>query len=445
MSSDERNEALYSWGDLYKEYEKIGHYKDITYSLSAFEKYFCAKQNVKVSIPMIPSFSVCGSFSLNQNGHFSVDFAELDFYQDPRIYRMTFDIILYFEEGEVIRSPDCFFTSNPLYTVLQSRGRIQLNKLFKTGLTNRQWYRSIIPLPNNIELSWDYLIESFPILIENQCSKSIIMHGLIEFTHDDQTYQIFHIPRESKQYSKFIIIDCLTKIELDSYISITTSILYSIGFFTSTDLTDCSRFIVSSDTEDFREVSFVSAYAGSGNEKRMGFSQLISPGQVSRSLAEYDEWSLKHKEVSVCTLNRLINELETNRNCNKIIYDLLINCSNVSALKVTQLFTSIESARKWDEKTKEENSKSKIDKRTKKHILKEMRTVIENERYASILSEDEKTSILQRLPEIFRIPNSRELENIFINNGIALKGYEKRIISSRNIFLHGEVKFQEIC
>ena len=144
MSSDERNEALYSWGDLYKEYEKIGHYKDITYSLSAFEKYFCAKQNVKVSIPMIPSFSVCGSFSLNQNGHFSVDFAELDFYQDPRIYRMTFDIILYFEEGEVIRSPDCFFTSNPLYTVLQSRGRIQLNKLFKTGLTNRQWYRSII-------------------------------------------------------------------------------------------------------------------------------------------------------------------------------------------------------------------------------------------------------------------------------------------------------------
>jgi hypothetical protein len=128
-----------------------------------------------------------------------------------------------------------------------------------------------------------------------------------------------------------------------------------------------------------------------------------------------------------------------------IYHDLLINCSNVSALKVTQLFTSIESARKWDEKTKEENSKSKIDKRTKKHILKEMRTVIENERYASILSEDEKTSILQRLPEIFRIPNSRELENIFINNGIALKGYEKRIISSRNIFLHGEVKFQEIC
>lgn len=443
MSSDGRNgtEAPYSWEDLYKEYEKIGHYKDITHSLREFERYFSAKQNVKVTIPMIPSFSVCGSFSLNQTGHFSVDFAELDFYQDLRIYHMTFDVILYFEEGELILAPDCFFTSNPLYAVLQYRGRIQLNRLFKKGFTNRQWYRSIIPLPKNIELSWEYLIESFPVLIEKQESKSIRIRNLIEFTHDGQIFQIFHVPSESNQYSKFIFIDCLTKMELDSYIRKTTSILYSIGFFTSTDLTDCSRFIVSSDTEDFREVSFTSAYAGSGNEKTMGFSQLISPGQVSRSLAEYDKWSLKHKEVSVCTLKRLINELETNRSCNKIIYDLLINCSNVSTLKVTQLFTSIESARKWDEKTKEENTKSKIDKKTKKHILKEMRTVIENERYASILSEDEKASILQRLPEIFRIPNSRELENIFINNGIALKEYEKRIVSSRNIFLHGEVKF----
>ena len=155
-------------------------------------------QKVKVQISQIPSFNEEGSLSFNQNGFFFIDLPVEGLVHDMKIFKITFDVILYFEDGNCIESSDCFFITNSLQAFFQGRGQILLNGLVSRSSSDYRYFRSIIPIPNNIDLSWDFLISSHSFLEKNQTSRSIHTLGLIEFTYEDLKFQIFIITNDKE-------------------------------------------------------------------------------------------------------------------------------------------------------------------------------------------------------------------------------------------------------
>ncbi len=437
-----REEIQLQWDEDCKRYKEIGHYKDVGQSSIEFERFFKDIQKVKVQISQIPSFNEEGSLSFNQNGFFFIDLPVEGLVHDMKIFKITFDVILYFEDGNCIESSDCFFITNSLQAFFQGRGQILLNGLVSRSSSDYRYFRSIIPIPNNIDLSWDFLISSHSFLEKNQTSRSIHTLGLIEFTYEDLKFQIFIITNDKDSpYRKCIFIDCLDQVEIKTFTSKTKLIMLSIGFFTCADFSYFNSFTVASNNKEFREVIFDSTRVTNLLGSRMALPPLIaSIGAVTDSEEQYREWSEKSKQVSIETVVNLIKELEVNTFCDKIIRDMLINCSSISELKVTQLFTSIEAAKKWDRREDSRKPEFVIDRRNKRQIIKELEAVINDSKNETCLSPDFKKIIINKLPDLFRIPNSMELEVSFVENGIELKEYEKRIISSRNLFLHGEVR-----
>lgn len=300
------------------------------------------------------------------------------------------------------------------------------------------YYRAVLSIQNKKNTNWTSIINSTPILINNNQNNALTSTSCIKIKDDNASFLIYEFKTDN---NLLIFIDYNMQTYYADFITKINNLMLGFGFFLSTNFSNVGKMILKDSNIDFTKPFLISSHPNKGiikqnmNELIPSYSTILNNVQNN---IEYKTMIKYWHKIPTENIFNLYQKISEDKYCSNVVQIILGSCGDLSLYTCLQLFANLGVLAKWNKTELTLGEEKKISKPIKKEIIKQFQLILKEQKSKGTLSEDQFNIVNKRIPNIFGPSNRDILCGNFTANGIDLKKYEKIIIAHRNSIFHGE-------
>jgi hypothetical protein len=350
-------------------------------------------------------------------------------------FRHDFKKQLYIEishdNNVYIANNGLFISENPQFEKLNLKYTIELHKITSGACLSDMYYRIVLQIEDSILLPFQMPVQAFN--WENACCT-----GMIKTTINNVGFDIFEI---ISQKTKYIIIDCNEKSNIEKFYNHVISILVSIGFLTSRFIQDgCC--ILASDNIEFKYIDYIE-YRSLRKNIKMPFRFLDNNSFNYFDLAEAEKHLDDMPAILQNHFDNMVNLCYNNVEILNSLFIFIASSDYPLDTKPACVSVAMEGLCGYIMEQNKDRVNPIKDKSLAKRLKDELFLLLS--KYENEISTDspEGLTILKRKIENINSPTNRDkLVKPFELMQLKLKEYEKTAIKNRNNFLHSNLEYE---
>ena len=196
-----------------------------------------------------------GNLKYNSNGYYTIEVSWIKQFEDINQFKLRIYIknTSYISNNSFISQRK--FTKDPFDTV------ILINDLVLENSNTEGYYRAVLSIQNKKNTNWTSIINSTPILINNNQNNTLTSTSCIKIKDDNASFLIYEFKTDN---NLLIFIDYNKKTSLSDFLSTINNLMLAVGFFIFINFSNIGKMILKDSNIDFNKPFLISSHPNKG-------------------------------------------------------------------------------------------------------------------------------------------------------------------------------------